>query len=244
MEFKQPYFITKHATERFQKRVENLRHSEILLIIQYLLQEENNPKLIEIGKINYQSAKLYLNYYKGKSVYIPVVNNLGKEWPTVNTIMSEESIIHKKYIRGELMGLYYDPLTTNSIAYILNVDRGTVVDWINRGYLKCVRKPSKNHRSKISWTALQNFMKKYPKLWNAAKMNINPLDYKIKTPWIEEKEKNDKAQKRENLCWQPWEDNILKELYPDNPDKCYKILKRSKTAIRIRACRLRKLGDM
>lgn len=244
MNFQQPYYVTKHAREQFQKRVASLEIAEAIKTIQHLLQEENNPKLIEIGRANYSPYKMYLNYYERRSVYLPVVYEKRGKWPIVATVMSEESTIHWKYIRGEFMGLYYDPLTISGVAYILNVDRSTVYDWIEKGYLKCLKKPRDGSRSKISWTALEKFMKKHPELWNAAKLNINPLDYKIKVPWFEQKYKQDKRLSRENLNWADWEDNIIKELYPEDPQKCYKILKRSETAIKIRACRLRKCGQM
>lgn len=138
------------------------------------------------------------------------------------------------------MSLKYEPLTIGGVAYILNVDRTTVENWVKKGYLKCLRACRNGRYSKISWTALLKFMKNYPELWNAAKMRINPFDYQIKVPWFERKLKKDKEKARENLTWTDWEDKILIEEYNEDPQKCYKLIKRSDIAIRIRAHRLRK----
>lgn len=140
------------------------------------------------------------------------------------------------------MSIFYQTLTAADVAYFLQVDRKTIVDWIDKGYMRCVKHGRKGIKYRLSWRAVKDFMRNHKDKWNAARLEINPLEYKIKVGWFEKKKRNDKNKLRENLTWKAWEDNILIELYNQDRQQCYQILKRSKRATIVRACRLRKKG--
>ena len=89
--FKQPYFVTRHAVERFREHIANLPRNEIIDIISRALQE---PQLIKGIHSVYYGGMVF-----GKPLYIPVQIGLEyKEpnWPIVPTVMSDESSLHRK----------------------------------------------------------------------------------------------------------------------------------------------------
>lgn len=99
--FDNPFFVTNHSIERFQERIDNLRPNEIIHIIQEMLQDESG--LIEVDVYKSKLINLFRKDWKGKPVYLIITHNKGEDWPTVLTVLGEESIIHGKYVRG-----YYD----------------------------------------------------------------------------------------------------------------------------------------
>ena len=89
--FKQPYFVTKHAVERFREHIANLPRNEIIDIIVSALQ---NPRPIQGIHSVYYGGMVF-----GKPLYIPVQIGLEQKepnWPIVPTIMSGESSLHRK----------------------------------------------------------------------------------------------------------------------------------------------------
>jgi|SRR5690554_2281795 len=97
--FKQPYFITPHAIDRFQQRIEELPAKAIILIIQLLLQKRTN--LLEFDVKDGKIRELYRKEYENKPLYIPVIHDKNRKWPVVPTVMGKHSVVHGRYIRGE-----------------------------------------------------------------------------------------------------------------------------------------------
>jgi RNA polymerase sigma factor (sigma-70 family) len=209
-------YITRETIEEYFKKIcKGLSSTEQEIFKLNVITRDNQSKINEISKITGYTEKEINNALT--RIRIKIIRIFVSSWRKYNNDFSIQNV-----------------------ANLLGVHTTTIGQWIDRGYLKCkYRGEFQESRSRITWRAIRQFMIENPDKWNAAKVNM-----KNKYDWIEEKEKEDKSKKRENLWWQSWEDSILKELYPDNPDKCYKILKRSKTAVKIRVCRLRKLGDM
>lgn len=99
MKFKKPFFVTPHAVERFQERIEDIPAADVINKVQSLLQSKIG--LIEVDVKDGKMRELYHKNHKNKPVYIPVIYDRQKNWPIVPTIMGKESVIHGKYVRGE-----------------------------------------------------------------------------------------------------------------------------------------------
>lgn len=95
IQFERPHFITPHAVNRFKARVADISERAIIIIIQAALQKPGEPMDVE------PRGPIYAARYHGKSFYIPVTGGDGSgNWPTVPTILGEESLLHGKACRG------------------------------------------------------------------------------------------------------------------------------------------------
>ncbi len=99
MRFERPFFITPHAVKRFQERVADLPAADIIQLIQSILQDPGLP--VDMEYRDSQMSPVFRGQYGAKAFYIPVIKREGP-WPSVPTIYGEESVIHGKYVRGEL----------------------------------------------------------------------------------------------------------------------------------------------
>jgi len=99
MHFERPFFITPHAVKRFQERVADLPAADIIQLIQAILQDPGLP--VDIDYRHGQMTPIFKGKYGSKVFYVPIAKGKGP-WPSVPTIYGEESIIHRKYIRGKL----------------------------------------------------------------------------------------------------------------------------------------------
>lgn len=91
MKFEQPYFVTKHAMERFKEHIVNLPRNEIIDII---LKAPQEPK-----RIKGMHGVYYGGLFSGKPFYIPInmpVDHKEQNWPIVPTILGPESSLHRK----------------------------------------------------------------------------------------------------------------------------------------------------
>lgn len=101
--FEKPFFVSPHAMHRFKERVANLSDGRIINLIQTILQDPGMP--VDMQYMDNQLVPIFRAVYNGKSFYIPVVKG-EKDWPTVPTILGEESSLHNKFRRGKLTGMY------------------------------------------------------------------------------------------------------------------------------------------
>lgn len=96
-----PFFVTPHAIDAFQKRVANLRETEVIRIVQEQLQrrrlvveESGNKPDTAIYACAYDDGTLHHRFY-------PVVTNAPDgegEWPSVSTILGVDSPVHQKLV--------------------------------------------------------------------------------------------------------------------------------------------------
>lgn len=89
--FETPYFVTRHAVERFREHIAPLSRNEIIDIILEALQK---PRAIEGIHSIYYGGQI-----NGKPFYIPVeipLDYKDPNWPVVPTILGPESSIHRK----------------------------------------------------------------------------------------------------------------------------------------------------
>lgn len=90
--FERPYFVAPHAVGRFQERVAPIPARDIIHLVQQALQHPGPPVDVEPRGPVYQAA------YRGRTYYIPVITGNG-EWPTVPTILGDESVLHGRMVR-------------------------------------------------------------------------------------------------------------------------------------------------
>lgn len=89
--YDRPYFITRHAVERFREHICDLPRDQIINIIINALQ---TPRPIEGVHGIY-----YGGLIRDKPMYIPVeipLKHRETNWPIVPTILGPESSIHRK----------------------------------------------------------------------------------------------------------------------------------------------------
>lgn len=94
IEFRQPYFVTPHAVQRFQERVAKLPAYDVILIVQAALQVKRDPAWtfkMRDGRLCW----VYAAMYHGVRYYIPIFrenrgHESGKDWPVVPTILGPD----------------------------------------------------------------------------------------------------------------------------------------------------------
>jgi len=94
MEFKQPFFISPHAVERFRERVCDIPAAEIIKSVQAALQGPGLPVDAEVkhGKL----SLIYRAEFRGREYYIPVVSGEEEgQWPQVPTVLCS----HPKFLK-------------------------------------------------------------------------------------------------------------------------------------------------
>lgn len=87
MMFKQPFYVSPHAVERFRQRVARLPTRTIRTIIQAALQD--NRQQVDVQVFNRRLCPVYRARYRDVEYLIPVVYPEGKTdaWPAVPTIL-------------------------------------------------------------------------------------------------------------------------------------------------------------
>ncbi len=109
--FKQPYYISPHAVQRFQEEVASLPAHRVIEVIQEALQDPGEP--IELERRGGQLCPIFRCSYQGFIYYVPVAKGKG-EWPAVPTVHGYGSIIHER-IKRKLKkgcGIYVKSTTT------------------------------------------------------------------------------------------------------------------------------------
>jgi hypothetical protein len=99
--FKQPFYVSPHAVQRFRERVADLSTFTIRTIIQAALQDIYQPVIIH--RFNKQECPVYRARYRNIEYFIPVLReNIKKDaWPAVPTILtSDMEIENKLYEKG------------------------------------------------------------------------------------------------------------------------------------------------
>lgn len=93
MKFKQPYFVSPHAVERFRERVCDIPAAEIIKSVQAALQGPGLPVDAEVkhGKL----SLIYRAEFRGREYYIPVVSGEEGQWPQVPTVLCS----HPKFLK-------------------------------------------------------------------------------------------------------------------------------------------------
>ncbi len=88
MKFEKPCFVTNHAIEQFQKRFVDIPAAEIIDIVQQSYNKNQLPinAKIKDGKL----SLLFQGEYQGKSFCFPMIEEEGKEWPIVPTILPDK----------------------------------------------------------------------------------------------------------------------------------------------------------
>ena len=97
--FKQPFFISPHAINRFRERVADLSAKTIITIIQAALQD--NQQQVEVQGYNRQLCPVFRAKYLGIEYLIPVMQNKSKKgaWPFVPTVLLPEMKTYTLYER-------------------------------------------------------------------------------------------------------------------------------------------------
>ncbi|MDQ7789580.1 MAG: hypothetical protein RDU41_05935 [Clostridia bacterium] len=101
--FKQPYFVTAHAVDRFRERVADLPRDDIINLIQASLQIKR-PPLFCHRKRDGRLCWVYLCKYAGIPYAVPVAQNKHQEWPMVLSVLGPEEVrrdIEKRKIRED-----------------------------------------------------------------------------------------------------------------------------------------------
>ena len=91
MKFEKPCYVKPHAVERFQERFINLPPEKIIHIIQHNYNKGDLP--INAKMKNGKLSLIYRGTYEKYSFCFPVVEEEGKEWPIVPTVMPDK--LHK-----------------------------------------------------------------------------------------------------------------------------------------------------
>lgn len=99
--FKQPYFVTAHAVQRFQEEVARIPAHKVIEIVNIALQSPGEP--VEFERRGGQLCPIFRCDYKGFIYYVPVAKGRG-EWPAVPTVHGRGSIIHERIKRGKKKG--------------------------------------------------------------------------------------------------------------------------------------------
>lgn len=97
-QFKQPYFVTAHAVQRFQEEVARIPAHRVLQVVQEALQNPGEP--VEFERRDGQLCPIFRCEYEGFVYYVPVAKGKG-EWPAVPTVHGYGSIIHERIKRGK-----------------------------------------------------------------------------------------------------------------------------------------------
>lgn len=99
--FRQPYFVTPHAVDRFQKRVANISGNRVIMEVQHALQWP-----LRVVEEDYDSEhRIYACTWRGRhGSVVPYYASVGEgegEWPAVVTIKGRGSVIHGKLCGNE-----------------------------------------------------------------------------------------------------------------------------------------------
>lgn len=101
MKFKQPFYVSIHAVNRFRERVADLPTKTIRTII--LSQLQDNEQEVHIHIYNHKPCPIYKAKFRDVVYFIPVIHEKKKKdsWPVVPTIllpgMKLYSVIGKKF---------------------------------------------------------------------------------------------------------------------------------------------------
>lgn len=89
MKFKQPFYVSIHAVNRFRERVADLPTKIIRTIIQASLQD--NRQQVGVQIFNHQPCPVFRAKYRDVEYLIPVLpkdeEKYGNTWPVVPTIL-------------------------------------------------------------------------------------------------------------------------------------------------------------
>ncbi len=85
--FKQPYYVSPHAVQRFRERVADLPTRVIRSLIMAALQ--NTRQIVQTQTFNKQLCPVFRAKYRNVDYLIPVIQDNEKTdaWPTVPTIL-------------------------------------------------------------------------------------------------------------------------------------------------------------
>lgn len=83
--FKQPFFITPHAVNRFRERVADLPAAKIISLVQAALQD--NRQVVGVQVYNKQRRPVFRAKYRDVEYLIPIAKRKNQEWPYVPTIL-------------------------------------------------------------------------------------------------------------------------------------------------------------
>jgi len=99
MMFKQPFYVSPHAVERFRQRVANLPTRTIRTIIQTALQD--NRQQVDVQVYNRRLCPVYRAKYQDIEYLIPVIYPEDKvnAWPVVPTVLLPGMETNKLYER-------------------------------------------------------------------------------------------------------------------------------------------------
>lgn len=97
MIFKQPFYVSPHAVERFRQRVADLPTKTIRIIIQSALQ--NNKQQVDVQIFNRRLCPVHRARYRDVEYLIPVIHPENKvdAWPVVPTVLTPEMETNKLY---------------------------------------------------------------------------------------------------------------------------------------------------
>ena len=85
--FKQPFFISPHAVNRFRERVADLPAKTIIIIVQAALQDNHQPIIVQV--FNHKPTPVFRARYQDIEYLIPVTPKSRHKdgWPEVPTIL-------------------------------------------------------------------------------------------------------------------------------------------------------------
>lgn len=85
--FKQPYYVSPHAVQRFKERVADLPDKTARVIVQAALQD--NRQVVQVQNYNRRQCPIFKAQYLDKEYIIPVIFEQRKKdaWPVVPTIL-------------------------------------------------------------------------------------------------------------------------------------------------------------
>ena len=96
MKFKQPFYVSPHAVDRFRERVANLPTRIIRIVIQAALQDSQQQVSTEM--YNHKPCPVYRAKYLDIEYFIPVIHERYKQnaWPVVPTILTSDMELVRK----------------------------------------------------------------------------------------------------------------------------------------------------
>ena len=97
--FKQPYYVSPHAVQRFRERVANLPTKTIRTIIMAALQDDK--QVVQVQTYNHRPCPIFRAKYRDVAYLIPTLHDRKKQgaWPVVPTILLEGMDTKKTYER-------------------------------------------------------------------------------------------------------------------------------------------------
>lgn len=212
--FENPVYIPPHAVEQFRGRVSNaLSATTIRKLIQYFIA---TTEPIKYNKFNHEPQPIYKGEFAGKEFIIPVIKDKkkkkGQVWNVVPTILLPGMALNYRKDEQQVKKDKQIYLTAEELAREVGIDRNTIITRIKSGQIKAL-----HHK----------FGEKY-------RIPLKEAE-KFKSNFV-------RPYKRWYGRWTETEIYIIRNNKDKSNEYIANLLGRSKNAVSIIRCRLRKEG--